>query len=261
MNVDKITRFNLDGPNGSDLVEWPAMDAANLESDVPVQRGYFYLNDENLGLKVGLWDCTPFTSIMRPYPVDEFMHLLEGSLTIEQEDGTATTVSAGDTFAIPKGLVCRWVQTEHVRKFFMISSNTDGETHDNPAQFGVMCPKASDPVTPIVITDTSLILGAVPEQHRHAYYTDKTGQFSVGIWHSEPFERPVYEFDHYDLMYIVKGVATVSDGAGDDQVFKAGEAVFVPKGAPYKWKNDEFVTKIFCAFTPKKTAQVSNAAE
>ena len=62
-------------------------------------------------------------------------------------------------------------------------------------------------------------------------------------------------------MIIISGVATVSDGAGDDQVFKAGEAVFVPKGAQYKWQCDEPVTKIYCAFVEDEALQASKAAE
>jgi hypothetical protein len=254
MNVDKITRFSFDGPNEAGLEEWEAMDVADLDSEIPVQRGYLYYNDEKLGFKAGVWDCTPFSSKMAPYPCDEFMHVLEGSITIEQEDGVSTTVSPGESFAIPKGLVCRWVQTKYVRKFFMISNNVGGKVHENPAQYGVICPRTDDPVSPIVIKGTSLIIGGIPEQQINNYYTDATGQFTVGLWHSTPFERPVYEFDRFDLMMITKGVATISDGAGDDQVFKAGEAAFVPKGAQYKWMNDEPVSKIYCAFTPNDTA-------
>lgn len=251
MNVNKVTRFEFNGPTDTGLVESEVMDAADLDSVVPVQREHVYYNDEELGFSAGVWDCTPFTTKMGPYPFDEFMHILEGSVTIEQEDGTSTIITAGESFVIPKGLVCRWVQTEYIRKYFMIYANKNGPVHNNPEQFGVIVPKADDPVTPIIIEDTSLFLGPIPEQQRHSYYTDATDQFSLGIWHSEPFERPVYEFDHFDLMIIIKGVATVSDGAGNDQVFKAGEAVFVPKGAPYKWQNDEPVSKIFCAFRPK----------
>jgi len=54
MNVDKVTRFSNDGPDDGELVEWEAMDAASLESDVPVQRGYFYFNDENSGFMAGV---------------------------------------------------------------------------------------------------------------------------------------------------------------------------------------------------------------
>ncbi len=261
MNVDRVTRFEFDGPADTGLVEWDAMDPSELESGEPVQRGHFYFNDEKMGLMAGIWDCTPFTGKMAPYEVDEFMYVLEGSVTMELEDGTSTTVSAGESFIIPKGLICKWVQTEYMRKAFVIFSSADDDIHDNPAQFGIMVPKPSDAVTPIVIKDTSRIIGAVPEQQNHAYYTDATGQFSVGMWHSDAFERPAFEFDHFDLMCILEGVATVSDGAGDDQVFKTGECVFVPQGAQYKWKCDVPVTKVYCAFTPKKAAAISSAAQ
>ncbi|MCP3689285.1 MAG: hypothetical protein GY784_12810, partial [Gammaproteobacteria bacterium] len=50
MNVDQVTRFEFDGPAGTGLVEWEAMNPADLESGEPVQRGHFYYNDEVSGL-------------------------------------------------------------------------------------------------------------------------------------------------------------------------------------------------------------------
>ena len=251
MNVDKTTRFEFDGPADTGLVEWDAMNAATLESDVPVQRGHFYFNDEKLGLMAGVWDCTPFVGQMAPYDVDEFMYVLEGSVVMELEDGTSTTVSAGESFIIPKGLVCKWVQKEYMRKFFVIFNSAPSDVHDNPAQYGIIVPKATDAMTPLAIEDTSRIIGPVPNQQIRNYYTDATGQFSVGLWQSDAFERPAFEFDHYEMMCILDGVATISDGAGNDQVFKAGETAFVPRGAQYKWKCDVPVTKIYCDFSPK----------
>ncbi len=261
MNVDKVTRFEFDGPADTGLVEWEAMDPAGIESGEPVQRGHFYYNDEATGLMAGVWDCTPFRGKMEPYAVDEFMHVLEGSVTMELEDGSSTTISAGENFIVPKGLVCRWVQTEYMRKFFVIFSSAEDEIHDNPARYGIMTPRPSDATTPIVIKDTSRILGAVPEQYNHIYYTDRTGQFTVGMWNSTAFERPVFEFDHFDLMCILEGEATVSDGAGNNQVFKTGEACFVPLGAQYKWQCDVPVTKVYCAFTPRKAVADSSVSE
>lgn len=251
MNVDKVTRFEFDGPAGAGLVESEAMDPASIESGNPVQHEYLYYYDEAIGLMAGVWDCTPFRGKMEPYPVEEFMYVLEGSVTIELEDGSSTTITAGESFILPKGLICRWVQTEYIRKFFVIFSGAGDEAHDNPAQYGVMKPKPSDATTPLGIEDIGRVIGAIPEQYDDVYYTDITGQFMVGMWKSTAFERPVYEFDHFDLMCILEGEATVSDGAGSDQVFKAGDACFVPMGAPYKWQCEVPVTKVYCAFIPR----------
>ncbi|MCP4980039.1 MAG: DUF861 domain-containing protein [Gammaproteobacteria bacterium] len=261
MNVDKVTQFEFDGPADTGLVEWEAMDPADIESGEPVQRGHFYYNDEATGLMAGVWDCTPYRGKMEPYSVDEFMYVLEGSVTMELEDGSSTTISAGESFIVPKGLICRWVQTEYIRKYFVIFSSAEDEVHDNPARYGIMTPRPSDATTPIVIEDTSRIIGTVPEQHNHIYYTDVTGQFTVGMWNSTAFERPVFEFDHFDLMCILEGEATVSDGAGNNQVFKTGEACFVPLGAQYKWQCDVPVTKVYCAFTPRKAVADSSVSE
>ena len=259
MNVDSITRFEFDGPDG--LTEWDPLDPADYESGEPVQRGHLYFNDEKLGLMVGVWDCTPNVGKMEAYGVDEFMYVLEGSVTMELEDGTSVTISTGESFVVPKGLKCKWIQTEYMRKFFVIFDNANTKAHDNPEQFGIILPNAADPVTSIKIDDTSQFLGAVPAQHEHDYFADASGQFLVGMWNSEAFERDVAPFNRYELMCILEGSVTMSDGAGNEQVFKAGDVAFVPKGAPYKWKSDEFVSKFYCIFMPAEEAQASNAAE
>lgn len=260
MNVNKVTKFEDKGPAESGMVEWDAIDPAGLESGEPVQRGHLYYSDESTGFMSGVWDCTPMVAKMGAYEVDEFMYVLEGSVTMELEDGSSVKVSAGESFIIPKGLVCKWVQTEYMRKFFVIFSSGEGNVHENVSRFGIITPKAGDATTPVNITDTSRIIGAAPEQQSDVLYTDPSGQFSVGMWRSTAFERPAFEFDHFDLMCILEGNATVSDGADHVQHFGPGDACFVPRGAQYKWQCDEPVTKVYCAFSPKAAAAAVPAA-
>lgn len=251
MNVTSATRFEPHGPAGAGMVDWGPLDDVSIESGEPVQRGHFYLNDEDLGLMAGVWDCTPFVSTMAPYPVEEFMAVLEGSVTIVLEDGSEETIRAGECFVLPKGLVCQWKQTEYVRKYFVIFSGETGAAPSDPSSLRVIRLQPDVTATPIVIEDTSQIIGPVPKQGEHDYYADPTGQFLVGMWDSEGFERPVTPFNRYELMCILEGEMTLSDGAGNDQVFKAGEAAFVPMGAPYKWVSNEYVRKFYAIFLPK----------
>ena len=63
--------------------------------------------------------------ITEPYGVDEFMFFLEGSVTLISDDGTVTTVNAGEAVTIPKEWTGRW-ETAGYRKIWVIYS-ADGE--------------------------------------------------------------------------------------------------------------------------------------
>lgn len=260
MSEPTITRMEPQGPADTGLVEWDPILPETIESGEPVQRGHLYINEESLGLMAGVWDCTAFTGKMEPYDVNEFMFILEGSVTMVLPDGSEETINAGEAFAIPKGLVCQWKQPGYVRKYFVIFDDASGMMADAD-KLKIHRPNGSDTAAEIEITDTSQFLGDVPVQKGHEYMVDPTGQFMVGLWDSEPFERPVAPFNRFELMCILEGSVTMSDGAGNEQVFQAGEAALVAKDAPYKWKSEEYVRKFYCIFLPPEVAAASNAAE
>ena len=183
----KIIKFDAAGPADTGLVPWDPIDPAGLESGTPVQSGHLYFNDESLGLMAGVWHCTPNVGHMEPYAVDEFMYVLEGSVTMETEDGTETTIRAGESFIVPRGLVCKWKQTDDIRKFFVIFDDPAKTPIKDPSSLKVILPKNDDAVGGIDLNDPSAFIGDIPSQHVHSYYEDASGQFSVGLWDSEGF--------------------------------------------------------------------------
>ena len=107
--------------------------AADLKSGSPQQRGRLYFNAPDIGLSAGVWDCTAFEGTMAPYSVDEFMILLEGSVTVTEANGRVTRVEAGEAFVIPRGLDCAWQQDGYVRKIFVIYENPALPVPQKPA--------------------------------------------------------------------------------------------------------------------------------
>ncbi|MEM9371864.1 MAG: cupin domain-containing protein, partial [Pseudomonadota bacterium] len=118
--VSGVIPFDHSDRDGSGLVEWEALDPANLDSGDPIQRGKIYDEDQSSGYMSGVWDCTAFVDRPGPYAVDEFMFLLEGTVVMGLPDGTEVTINAGEAFVLPKGLDCHWKMPGYVRKVFMI---------------------------------------------------------------------------------------------------------------------------------------------
>ena len=56
-----------------------------------------------------------------PYGVDEYMHFLEGGVTLTSSDGTVTQIVAGDSVVIPKEWTGVW-ETEGYMKIYVIYS-------------------------------------------------------------------------------------------------------------------------------------------
>jgi uncharacterized cupin superfamily protein len=252
-------RMEPRGPAGKGLEDWGGVDPAELVSGTPQQHGHMYLDDAARGLTAGVWDCTAMHTKMGPYSVDEFMVLLEGSVTILHQDGSQLTVNAGESFVIPKGTVCSWTQAGYVRKFFVIFTDpaktpvTDGaRLRAFKVDPGVALAKADGP-------DPALVISGTPEWADKLLYQDVTGQFLVGVWSTTPYARKVIEFPRHELMHILDGEVTITDAVGGGQSFAAGETLLVPKGTMMGWKNDAPVRKIYCIFLPKTVAKAEAA--
>lgn len=75
----------------------------------------------------GLFDAGMYRSgkvrfeITEPYGVDEYMHFLEGGVTLTSADGTVTEIMAGDSVVIPKEWTGVW-ETDGYMKIYVIYS-------------------------------------------------------------------------------------------------------------------------------------------
>ncbi|MBT4521087.1 MAG: DUF861 domain-containing protein [Halieaceae bacterium] len=107
-------------PEQMDIME--TTDPFIIKGPLPTQRDYNYFTNDAEDMFVGLWDTTSFESEMAPFPCYEFVRLLEGEITISEEDGTVNTFVKDDVFFIPKGTVCSWKTSEYVKKYYAMVS-------------------------------------------------------------------------------------------------------------------------------------------
>ncbi len=91
-----------------------------IEGPAPVQKNQTTFTNNANTFFVGTWESGPMISKMLPFPTHEFVRMLEGEVTITAEDGTAQTFRDGDCFFVPKGTVCSWNISKHVKKHYAI---------------------------------------------------------------------------------------------------------------------------------------------
>ncbi len=257
----QFDRMEPKGPKGKGLEDWGGIPAASLESGTPQQSGFGYLDEKSTGMSAGVWACTAFTGKMDAYSVHEFMTLIEGSVTIVHQDGSEVTVKAGESFFIPKGTVCQWKQPGNVRKHYVIWDDKSGASPKDAGKLRAVKVDTKLPLSACEGPDPKLVVKGTPKWAETLLFADPTGQWTVGLWSTTAYERKVIPFPRHELMHILEGTVTLHDGQGREETFKAGDTLFVPKGALMGWKCSQDVKKIYCIFLEKAKAAKSEAAE
>jgi len=78
-----------------------------------------YLSSDGVFI-CGTWDSTPYHRTAMRYRHHELMHLLEGSVTFEDETGASRTFVKGDIFLLEHAATCSWDSQEQVKKVYAI---------------------------------------------------------------------------------------------------------------------------------------------
>jgi len=107
MRLEKMTKLDTTEP----LV---------IKGPIPFQHDHNVLTNDAKNMFVGIWDSDALDSEMRPFPWYEFVQMLDGEVTIIEEDGATHICKPGDSFSTPKGTVCSWEVNEYVKKFYAI---------------------------------------------------------------------------------------------------------------------------------------------
>ena len=101
--------------------------SASLPAEVllglaPQCRSDNVFTDDGADYRAGTWDSTPYHRIVRPHRVNEFMHLLAGSVRFAAPDSSVLTAGAGDALFVPQGAQVGWESSDRVAKFYVIQS-------------------------------------------------------------------------------------------------------------------------------------------
>ena len=74
--------------------------------------------------KVGIWDCTPGIFTADRTAMAELCHIMSGSATITNHDGSGSKrVKAGDLLILPIGWYGDWEVHEAIRKTYVLISS------------------------------------------------------------------------------------------------------------------------------------------
>ena len=204
--------------SGTGLVAWDPLDPAGLVSGSPVQRGAFCDEVPEIGYSAGVWDCTAFVDQPGPYPVDEFMLLVEGTVVMALPDGTEVTIGPGEAFVIPKGLQCQWKMPDYVRKVFMIVDDPVPVEPDNPS------------LRRITVPDLMASGEDGPIETRRTWFTNATGQMTVAVCTSKGERSAPAVATANELVHVLDGDLLLHADGVEIQL-RPGETAYLKAGA------------------------------
>jgi uncharacterized cupin superfamily protein len=95
------------------------IDAEKLLAGNPRQSLWLQYTDPSGQFFAGLWH-SEVGKWRIAYTEEEYCRVLEGTSIIAEAGGAAVTVSAGDSFVIPRGFVGTWEVVTPTRKSFVI---------------------------------------------------------------------------------------------------------------------------------------------
>lgn len=96
-----------------------------LLSGNPRQTVWMHYRDPSSQFFVGIWRSEPGKWRIA-YTEEEFCLMLEGTSVVTNEAGQSVTVSAGESFVIPRGFVGTWEVIEPTTKRFVIYEAAPG---------------------------------------------------------------------------------------------------------------------------------------
>jgi uncharacterized cupin superfamily protein len=109
----------IDTADGAVVVMDPdASVQVTSDPGAPVEQSHVAFTNDAGTMTVGLWICEKADFGMEPFPVHEFVRVLEGEAFIAEPDGTEHHVTAGSCFFIPKGTQCHWRIPKYIKKYY-----------------------------------------------------------------------------------------------------------------------------------------------
>lgn len=248
--TNSVIKLDPHNPSGEGLESWPVIPPEFLTGPTPVQRGQKAFEKD--GLCTGTWDCSGgSTTGVHPYPLFEFMLLIDGHVGISDAAGNTETISAGEPFFLPMGFRCAWDMPIYYRKYYMNLSHPDYPAETDPTKLKVARPLANEPEGGFAEVEPGTTGFETPgfHQRQHLAYDSSDHRIRVGTFAGGPSEGAIAPFNRSELVCMVDGSVTITSVSGEE-TFVSGESFFVPLGAPIGWRAKSPFRAFFCAVWP-----------
>ncbi len=176
-------------------------------------------------------------------PVDEFIIVCEGTLTLTQQDRTLV-LGPDNSAVIQHGAEFSWSAQGPVSIIFMRYHGSQ------PGDRAIVPIKENPEMGPSGGPLAELLLTPAPACRNYTDHRSADGEFMCGTWDSTPYHRRAMSYRIYELMYLLEGSVTFVDETGRSGTFSRGDIFIVEQNSQCSWESREHVAKVYAIYRP-----------
>lgn len=220
---------------------------------------------------VAIYESVPAViGINEPYPYDEFVRVLEGTVVLTSVAGDRQVYGPDDHFLVPKGWMGTWDMPRSFRELIVVETAAWNQSESTIAStFGSKRPaaKADLDVLPLLVDalreETLEVLPPWPEGvvlagvNEHAQKVLHEGEVVTVLYGAEAARLNVSEpFPYDEYVLVLRGEVILTSEDGSSQTFSTGDGFLVPKGWTGTWDMPEqYLEKIIVETTAWSAAE------
>ena len=199
---------------------------------------------------VALYEAMPAViDISEPYPYDEYVRVLEGSVVLTSSKGERQSYEAGDAFLVPVGWTGTWEMPTRFRELIiidrkgweavetMIATLFGADLESSTGQASVL-PLLTASLKKVPLDDLppwpqEVVLSGANE---HGQKVLHSGNVVAALYGAEAARLSVSEpFPYDEYVLVLAGEVTLTSDGGHSQTFGTGDSFLVPKGWTGIW--------------------------
>ena len=199
---------------------------------------------------VALYEAMPAViDIPEPYPYDEYVRVLEGSVVLTSSEGERQSYEAGDAFLVPVGWTGTWEMPNRFRELIivdrkgweavesMIATLFGADAESNGGHTSVLpllqASLEHAPLDDLPPLPQGVVLSGA---NKHGQKVLHSGNVVAALYGAEAARLSVSEpFPYDEYVLVMTGEVTLISDAGRSQTFGAGDSFLVPKGWTGIW--------------------------
>jgi uncharacterized cupin superfamily protein len=173
------------------------------------------------------------------YPHTEAIVVVEGELSLITAGTAPLVLGRGEGAVIARGTALRIVAASRARFVFCAAA---AELSNRP---GITPLRADANFKPSNSLPPEVLLGPAPVCRSDNVFKDELTGVVAGTWDSTPYHRIVRPHRVNEFMVLLDGGVRFASPDGSVLSTRAGDALFVPQGAPVGWESSERVAKFY----------------
>ena len=197
-----------------------------------------------------LYEAMPAViDISEPYPYDEYVRVLEGSVVLTSSEGERQGYEAGDAFLVPVGWTGTWEMPTRFRELIIIDRKSWEAAESMIAWLFGADPESSTGQTSVLPLLTASLKKAPlddlppwPQEvvlsgaNEHGQKVLHSGNIVTALYGAETARLSVSEpFPYDEYVLVLAGEVTLTSDAGQSKTFATGDSFLVPKGWTGVW--------------------------